>query len=231
MRFQFFPIVKEDLMENEFPPNSHTEREARGRGKQAPTKEKAEVRQIARSKVVQRKKPLYRKFLEAFRPEDGSGFFEYTLLEVLVPGIKDAVADTATNAIEAALGVDRPRSSRRRRSGGGGYTSYNRMGSARHRGSRRDRDDDDRDDRRRSRRRDDEYIVGSRVEAEEILETMIEVISKYDVVTRRELLSMLGEPHSFTDEDWGWSDLRGARIHRIGRDGYLLDLPRIEELD
>jgi hypothetical protein len=219
-------------MENEFPPNDHASRRKAQPGGEAAVKEKAEVRQIARSKVTRRKKPLHRKFIEAFRPEDGSGFVEYTLLEVLVPGIKDAVADAATNTIEAALGVDRPRSHRRRHGGGGGYTSYNRMSSGRPRG-RRDRDRDDRDDDRRSRRsarRDDEFIVGSRVEAEEILETMIEVIGKYDVVTKRELLSMLGEPHTFADEDWGWTDLRGSRIHRVGRD-YLLDLPRIEELD
>lgn len=221
-------------MENEFPPNSHTKREVRTTRsvEKAEAPEKKEVAQIAKGKVTRRKKPLYRQFLDSFRPEDNRGFLEYTVLEVIVPGIKDNLADAATTAIEHALGVggSRPSSRRRRGGGGGGYTSYNRMSSGRSRDP-RDRDRD-RDDRRSSRESVDhtEVVFDSRVEAEEILETMYEMMSKYDAVTRRDLLSMAGEPHSFTDEDWGWTDLRGARVHRV-REGYLLDLPRPEALD
>lgn len=215
-------------MDNEFPPNSHSQKEARpSRNTERPS-EKKEVVRVTRGKAIQRKKPLHRKFFEAFRPEDGRGFVEVALLDVLVPGIKDAIANSATDAIENALGVGHVRS--RRRSGGGGYTSYSRMGSARPR-DRRDRDDD-----RRPRHRDTspadhrEIVLDSRVEAEEVLDNMIELISKYETATVRDLLSLVGEPHSFTDEDWGWTDLRGARVHRV-REGYLIDLPRPEPLD
>lgn len=217
-------------MENEFPPNSHTSREARPnrRPEKAPS-EKKEVVRVTKGKVTLRKKPLYKKFIEAFRPEDNRGFAEYTLLEVLVPSIKDAIADAGTSAIENALGTS-PSHRRGRGRGGSGYTSYNRMGSAKPRGR---RDEDDRPSRRGSMRGGEmpEIILDSRVEAEETLDSLIELISTYDVATKRELLSLIGEPHSFTDEDWGWTDLRGARIHRIGQRGYLLDLPRPEPLD
>lgn len=217
-------------MENEFPPNSHTKREVRASRVRADLPpDKKEVARVTRSKATLRKKPLHKKFLDAFRPEDNVGFVEYTLLELLVPGIKDAMADAATAAIENALGTNRPRGTRRR--GGGGYTSYNRMGSARPR-SRRDRDDDRRPSRRETRMADDvrEVILDSRVEAEEVVDSLIELASKYDVATMRDLLSLIGEPHNPTHEDWGWSDLRGTRIHRVG-DGYLIDLPRPEPLD
>jgi len=215
-------------MENEFESNAHADREARTR-----TVEKAPVKrvtQITRGKVVQRKKPLYKKFFEAFRPEDGQGFVEYTLLEVIVPGFKDLVADASTGAIENALGVGHSSRGRRRRRSGGGYTSYNSMGNARPH-SRRDRDRDDRDD-RRSRSSSDlpELILDSRVEANEVVDTLIELISKYELCTVRDLLGLVGEPHNPTDEDWGWTDLRGARVHRVGG-GYLLDLPRPVSLD
>ena len=75
-----------------------------------------------------------------------------------------------------------------------------------------------------------EVILDSRVEAEEVLDSLIELSSKYDAATMRDLLSLIGEPHNTTHEDWGWYDLRGARIHRVGG-GYLLDLPRPEPLD
>lgn len=221
-------------MENEFPPNSHSGREAQSARTSERAPEKKEVLRITKGKAVIRKKPLRRKFIDAFRPEDNVGFVEHTVLDVLVPGIKDAIAYSTTTLIEDALGTsNRPRRHRSSRGGGGGYTSYNRMGAARPRG-RRDRDDDDRRDNRRDSRRGDEVgeiILDSRVEAEEVLEGLIELASKYDFATMRDLLSMIGESHNQTHEDWGWSDLRGARIHRVGRDGYLLDLPRPEALD
>lgn len=226
-------------MENEFPPNSHTKREARPERHVEKVPEKKELpARVTRSRVVLRKKPLWKKFLEAFRPEDNVGFVEYTILDVFVPSIKDAIADAGVGAIENALGTNSH--GRRRRSGGGsgGYTSYNRMngGSRGGRGRReRDRDDDDRGSRRRSRETSTydqrEAITDTRVEAEEILDNMYELISKYEVVTKRDLLSMLGEPHSFVDEDWGWYDLKGARIHKVRGSGYLIDLPRPEALD
>lgn len=217
-------------MENEFPPNSHSNREVRSERRTEKTPDKKEVQRVTKSKAIQRKKPLYRKFLDAFRPEDNQGFVEYTLLEVIVPGIKDNMADAATSAIEHALGVDAPRRSRRRGSGGGGYTSYNRMGSARPR-ERRDRDDDRRPSRRETSPAEPrEIIIETRVEADEVIDSLIELISKYEVATLRDLLSLVGEPHNYTDEDWGWTDLRGARIHRV-REGYLLDLPRPVALD
>lgn len=219
-------------MENEFPPNSHIAKEARPT-KNRPEKTvsaKKEVARVTRSKATLRKKPLHKKFFEAFRPEDNVGFVEYTLLEVLVPGIKDALADAVHGTIDNALGTTRSRGRSRRE----GYTSYNRMSSARPRGASRDRDrDDDRRGRRRETRVADdvrEVILDTRVEAEEVIDSLIELASKYDVATMRDLLSLIGEPHNPTHEDWGWSDLRGARIHRVGG-GYLLDLPRPEPLD
>lgn len=221
-------------MENEFPPNSHTRKETRTERTRTEkvTPAKREVARVTKSKATLRKRPLYKKFLDAFRPEDNVGFVEYTLLEVLVPGIKDAMADAVHGTIDNALGTT---STRRRRRGEGGYTSYNRMGSARPR-SRRDRDDDD--DRRGSRRRESsrvaddvrEVILDSRVEAEEVLDSLIELASKYESATMRDLLRLIGETPNPIHEDWGWYDLRGSRIHRVGG-GYLLDLPRPELLD
>lgn len=222
-------------MENEFPPNSHAQREARpSREKTDRPSEKKEVVRVTKSKATLRKRPLYKKFLDAFRPEDNVGFVEYTLLDVLVPGIKDALADAVHGTIDNALGTSTVSRRGRRRSSGGSYTSYNRMSDARPRGRDRDRDrDDDRRGRRRETRSADdvrEVIVDSRVEAEEVIDSLIELASKYDAATMRDLLSLVGEPHNPTHEDWGWFDLRGARIHRVGG-GYLIDLPRPEPLD
>lgn len=75
-----------------------------------------------------------------------------------------------------------------------------------------------------------EIVLDSRVECEEVLDTLIELASKYDAATMRDLLGLIGEPHNPTHENFGWYDLRGSRIHRVS-EGYLLDLPRPEALD
>lgn len=222
-------------MENEFPPNSHTKREAQSTRTVEKASENHEVTRVTRSKAIQRKKPLHRKFFEAFRPEDARGFVEYVILDVLVTGVKDVVADATISTVENALGVDGRSRSRSRYRGGssGGRTEYNRMSNprSRDRGRERGRDDDRRREPARGNSADfTEIVLDTRVEAEEVLETMFEMLSKYDSVSRRSLLSMVGEPHDFPDEDWGWTDLRGARVHKV-RDGYLIDLPRPEPLD
>lgn len=221
-------------MENEFPPNSHHTKESRRDRSAEKPSERKDVQRVTRSKATIRKKPLRKRFVETFTGDGNKGVMEYVLLDVLVPGFKDIVADASTTAIERTLFGDVSDRGRRRSRGGSGYTSYNRMGSARPR-DRRDRDrdrDDDRRERRTGRRSSDipEIILDTRVEADEVIDSLFELISKYEMATMRDLLSLVGEPHNTTDEDWGWTDLRGARIHKV-RDGYLLDLPRPEALD
>lgn len=40
----------------------------------------------------------------------------------------------------------------------------------------------------------------------------------------------MGMTAEFTDDNYGWTDLTGIRVRKI-RDGYILDLPRTEQLD
>ncbi|FAA01395.1 MAG TPA: hypothetical protein [Siphovirus UK_ancient_CT89] len=60
-------------------------------------------------------------------------------------------------------------------------------------------------------------------------------IEKYrgiDVMTPAtvgDLYGMAGISQTYTDENWGWRDLRGARAVRA-RNGYILDLPKPEDV-
>ena len=75
--------------------------------------------------------------------------------------------------------------------------------------------------------RTDEIIIASRGEAEEIIDKMNEIIVNYDVVSVADLYEMIGydKKSRYTDFNYGWSDLRGAKAVRVP-DGFLLDLPR-----
>jgi len=68
------------------------------------------------------------------------------------------------------------------------------------------------------------------VEAEEVIDRMFDLVSRYEVVTVADLYELVGVSGEYTDAKWGWTDLRGAAAMRI-RDGYLLDLPRPIYLD
>lgn len=210
-------------MDSEFPPNSHG---TRGAGHQKPKAErepeKKTISKVVTGRVVERKRPLYQKFFDAFRPEDNKGFLEHMLVDVLAPGLRDAFSNAAHDMIDNTLGGY---------SGGRGYTHYQSMSR-----SRRDRREPDDDRRPRRRHYNDDpidisqFIVESKVEADHILDLMFETLSRFKAVTLKDLKSALGVPHEFTDNDWGWIDLRGAGVHRV-RGGYLLDLPRPEALD
>ena len=45
-----------------------------------------------------------------------------------------------------------------------------------------------------------------------------------------DLYELLGIPGKYTDDNWGWTDIRGAQVRRI-RNGYMLDIPDPEYLD
>lgn len=70
----------------------------------------------------------------------------------------------------------------------------------------------------------------TRVEAEEVIDRMFDLVSQYEMVTVADLYDLVGLANNYTDEKWGWTDIRGAGVSRI-KGGYLLDLPRPEPLD
>lgn len=76
----------------------------------------------------------------------------------------------------------------------------------------------------------DEIILATRAEGNEVIRRMDDLIQKYEQVTVSDLYQLVDIAPSFTDEKWGWTDIREARVERT-RAGYLLDLPRPELLD
>jgi hypothetical protein len=75
-----------------------------------------------------------------------------------------------------------------------------------------------------------EIILATRVEAEEVLDRLFDILNKYQTVSVSDLYELVGITANFTDEKWGWTELRGSQVAKV-RNGYLLDLPRPEPLD
>lgn len=206
-------------MEN-YPGNSKRDR--------ASIQEPKKVDKVISGEVTFRKKPLGRRIFETFfGSADSVGAWGYVVHEVLVPAAKDMVSDAVTGGIERALyGDARPRSRAR---GGTPYSNYRNYSSYSSGpiGGRRDREDRLEEITHRARASNDpsQVIVPSRAEAQEVIDGMFRLIEEYDVATVADFCGLLGVTSQFTDEKYGWHDIRGYDIRRT-QGGYLVDLPR-----
>lgn len=186
--------------------------------------EDKKAKKITKGKVIRRKKKKTSGLEHSMHVA-----WSYIKDEVLIPALRDTAFDAVTTGAqsilyqgtEGAVGRVAPRNPR---TVGNHQTNYNRM-SSRNRGVRPEPE-------RRvapSRVQVDDILVSSRQEADEVLDTLRAEIEQYDVATVSSLYSMVGITPTFTDEKWGWYDLRGAASRRI-RDGHLLILPDPEAL-
>ena len=76
----------------------------------------------------------------------------------------------------------------------------------------------------------DDIFFDTREEAEEVLSKMDELIELYGVVRVADLYELVGITRDYTDNKYGWKNIRNARIERT-RDGYAIKLPRALLID
>ena len=183
------------------------------------------VEKVVVNKVTRRKKPLGKRFAETFVGGDAESVWTYVLNDVMVPAAKDMVADAVSQGIEKMLFGESRGRSRGARVAGAAYTSYNKISTQTKAAPRRDISQ-----RARATHDFDEIILGTRGEAQEVLDQLYTLISEYDVATVADLYEMVDQTGTFTDEKWGWTSLRGAGITRV-KGGYLLDLPQPVYID
>ena len=200
----------------EYASNAHNRPEVT-KAKESTEREKVEP--VAAGKT--RKKDGAHKLADVFISDDISNIKSYIVMDVLVPTIKKAVSDIVKTGIDMILyNGDAPE---RKRSGSGAskisYQSYydRDRRSEPVRGSRSIYDYDD-------------IILDTRGEAEEVLSRLDELIDRYRSASVADLYDLVGVTGKYTDNKYGWDDIRSARVDRV-RDGYILKLPRAIPLD
>jgi hypothetical protein len=204
----------------EFPSNSEMSK------KNAPSDKN--ISSVVSGGAVRRKKSLRKQFSETFVAGDARTAIRYVIFDVLLPAAKDMVVEAGSQGIEKLIfGDSRRRGSTRPQAGPTGYVSYNRMtmGSSRLAGPERAISRQ-----ARARHNFDEIILDQRSEAEEVIDRLFDLVSRYESATVADLYELVGLASTHTDNKWGWTDLSGAGVSRI-RGGYLLDLPEPEPLD
>lgn len=199
-------MEKTSLDPKNLPGNSFSEKEKKGPGK------------VIQGQAITRKKSFGRRMADLFIGENVGDVKTYILEDVLVPTIKATISDIIGGGVDMLLF---PGQSRGRRSVSRSNINYTPYNSLNNRGAQ----PTSYQDRVAPRYGVDEIILGTRGEADDVLAAMSDYMHDYGMVAVADLYEMVGHPIVFTDNNWGWSDLRSASVRKIP-EGYLLVLPR-----
>lgn len=211
---------------NDFEPNSHKykmDQIAKNAMEKSPEGKKVE--KVISGETKTRKRSLTKRFADIFLSEDVGDVKTYLIYDILVPAIKENIAD-AINATVSMLFFGE--ASRRSKQRPGVPTTakfnYNAISNTRERLPSYSRS--------RIAHNFDDVIFETRAEAELVLDGMVEILnSEYKQVTVADFYDLAGRTTSFTDNKYGWTDLRGARVVGSPSRGYSIDLPRCMALE
>lgn len=214
-------------VEVEFPGNSN-------RGK----KEKKELQKVITGTVIKQKKSIGKRLSSNLLGDDGESISAYVMKDIIIPSAKNTVfemfsslSDMARGSIELALFGKRSNSRGRRDTGP--YVSYDKYYSrkdtsrsryettpARREISKRDRETHTFDD----------IVLSSRGDAQEVLNTLVDLTETYGEATVADLYRLVEVTSAYTDTKYGWDNLGSATISRV-RGGYLINMPKPRLLD
>lgn len=181
-------------------------------------KENRKVERIVNGHVHTKKKSETQKIKDVFVSEDINDVKSYILLDVLVPTIKKAISDIVTNGVDMWL---YGRVSAVNKKNNAPKVSYRNYGEP---------DDGKRNYNRYSSQARNGYdfdniVIDNRGEAEEVLFSLNDLIVKYGMASVADLYDLVGITGNYTDNKYGWLDVRNASVVRIN-DGYVLKLPK-----
>ena len=196
-------------------------REALGLEGDTPKDDK-HIEAVAQGTKVSKSKSKARRIAEIFVGGDLKETAEHVRDDVAIPALKNFLYDSLNEGLQRILWGE-TKNDRRRNSTHRDYVGYSRRAresrpapqtSARY---------------SRATQGFDDVVLATRTEAESVLSRMYDLIENYNMVTVAEFYSLVGISAEFTDENWGWRDLRSANIQHI-RDGFRINLPKPEEI-
>lgn len=196
--------------------------------------EKEVIEKVVITEVVQKPKGIGRKFKEIFLGGDAKQAASYVGRDVLLPALRNLIVDMVTKGVESVVYGE----SRYRRRGP--VVNY----SNRYQGIQYNRPFDPREQRdprersyqpavqprgRQNRHEINDVVIATKEEADLVIERLADILDKYELVSLADLYDLLGLQTSHIDNKWGWTYLGNIQVRQI-RQGYLLELPPLEEL-
>ena len=182
-------------------------------------KDEKRVEKVVTGKVITKKEGFFTKMFKGFISEDAKDVKSYVFGDVLIPAIKKAISDIVTDGIDIILyGESRGKRGRSTADRVSYRNYYDRSDSYR---------------RPASSYNDysyDNIILETRGEAEEVLARMDELMDTYGLVRVADLKDLVGITGTYTDNKYGWTNIRSAEVIRV-RDGFTIKMPRAIVID
>lgn len=188
----------------DYKPNSHKSKE-----------ESKKVEKVVTGTAKTKKNDL-RKLSDVFISEDAANVKSYIFMDVLVPAIKKAISDIITNGIDMILYGE---SGRTKRSSNASRVSYREY---------YDRKDESYTpaSRTHSGYGFKDVVLETRKDAEAVLTRLEEIVDEYGMVSVADLYELAGIEGHYTDNNYGWTNVRNVDIIRVYGGGYMLKMPK-----
>jgi len=184
------------------------------------------VKEEPNTKIEFKKKSTLNRLAEGFIGKDIGSVRDYVIFDVIVPAMKNAVADAIGNGVRMLLGVD----SSSRRKGDDYDTPY----STYYKSNRRD---NNRNDVARRHTRDDyrDIVFTSEDGARDAIRKLKTRAHQYPTASIADYKDILQiTSGDFQENYWGWSreeiDRLAERGPRKVPDGWVLDLPEVHDI-
>ena len=166
------------------------------------------------------KKSLMKRIADAFIAVDAKDIRTYLIFDVLIPGLKRGAEDI----LHMALYNDK-KSDRITRSRGG--SSVRRLEYSSIRPA---RDNDETMLNRNTLAGNTDLVFPTRDKAEEALDMVDQRIQATGFATLKYYYTITRQPTEWPQEKWGWRSMYGATIVQCRSGGYVLKMPRLEEI-
>ena len=213
-------------MTENYPGNSKKERSEEAKSET----QRPQIQKVVKTSGVVKKASLSSRMRETFAGEGARETGTYVFFDVIIPAVKAMVFDTITQGADRILFGGREVIRSGMANAPRTKTNYNQISTrAANNYPGRNFEGGGREISRQARNnhRFDEILLDSRGEAEMVLDTMQDLISRFQWVSVPEFYSMVDVTAEFTDEKWGWTNISTAQI-RPSRGKYVILLPSPE---
>ena len=182
---------------------------------------------VEKGGAVAKKRGLGKKLADVFTGDDAKSVGHYVVIDVIVPAVKNLVADSATAFIERTLFGNvsgRPRLQQR----GANVINYSNLSKQNSTVPREGNRRPQLSNIARATHNFDDIIISDRGQAEMVLDQLRRTIEDYDWVSVSDLYDLVDITGSHVDIKYGWADLSEAKVIPVRGGGYLIDLPTTE---
>lgn len=198
----------------------------------AKPKPKKDLEKIVSGDVRIKPKTVGSRFRNIFLGGDIQQAGQYVVAEVLLPALRNLIAEAVSRGTDRLVYGES--GGRRRPTNYSSRYSYNnpiyRAGDRAPQSRAYLPDQKPADRWIQSRKTIEDVIIGTKEDADAVVERLIDVVDMYEVVSVADLYELLGLPSSHVDNKWGWTHLSNIDVRQV-REGWRISFPPLEEIE